>query len=900
MGWTRFFRRARWDDERARELESYLEIETAENIERGMTPDEARDAARRRLGNATLIREEIFHMNTITFLENLWQDLRYGARLLRRNPVFAVVAILSLALGIGANAAIFELLNAVRLRTLPVKSPQELVEVRIAETPNGRTGSFRGRNSRLTNPLWEEIRQQQRGFSEMLAWGDERFNLSPGGIVRPADGIFVSGGFFDALGVRAAAGRLFSQADDRPGCGMPGVVISYAFWQREFGGQPSAIGQKLLITGHPVEVIGVAASGFFGVEVGRSFDVAVPICSEPVIHGEMSGLARRDSWWLAAFGRLRPGWSRVQAEAQLRAISPALFQSTTPANYTAEDAKNYAAFRLGAFPAASGVSSLRREYETPLYLLLAIALIVLLVACANLANLMLARASAREREIAVRLAIGAARGRIVRQLLTESLLLAVFGAALGAWLAQMLSRFLVAFISTDSRRLFVDLGPDWRVLGFTALLAAGTCLMFGLTPAIRATRTTPGAVMKAAGRGLTDSRERFGLRRALVVSQVALSLVLVVSAVLFVRTLSNLMTLDAGFRQEGILVADLDLRRADIPPDRRLAAYREILDGIRAIPGVTMAAESMIVPVSGAGWNENVVTDGREGRKPKVLSNFDRVSAGFFRTMGTPVLAGRDFDEHDAMGAPTVAIVNEAFAKAIVGAENPVGRTFEQEQIPGEPRRVFQIVGLVRDAKYSDLREDFPPIVYLPTTQDEAPFQGSSMLIRSDMSLTALTGAVTQVIAGVSRDIAVEFQPLVTQIRESLLRERLMATLSGFFGGLAALLATIGLYGVISYMVARRRHEIGIRMALGADRGVVLRLIMSEAAILVGAGIGVGVVLALAAARAAGTLLFGLQPGDPSTLILSIAALASIAAIASYLPARRAAGVDPTVALRGD
>src|SRR5437764_8095573 len=475
-------------------------------------------------------------------LGSLWKDLRHGTRLLRLNPVFTAVCVLSLALGIGANTAIFQLLDAVRLRTLPVKDPQQLADVRTVYTPHGRTGDFRGGNSRLTLALYEQIRDQQQGFSGLSAFSTQTMNLSPGGEARYARALWVSGNFFDVLGVGPTVGRVFSPADDQRGCSSPGVVLSYAFWQREFGGQPSALGRTLLVERHRFELIGVTPPSFFGPEVGRMFDVALPLCAEPLINGEDSNALKPFAWWLAAIGRLKPGWTLRRASAQLAAISPRIMQATLPPTYDAVNRKDYLEFRLGGLPVASGFSSLRTQYESSLWLLMAISGLVLLIACANLGNLMIARSSAREREMAVRLALGASRSRLIRQLLAESMMLAVLGALAGAALAQVLSRLLVAFLRSDSTTLFVDLHPDWRVLGFTAGLALLTCIIFGLAPALQASRTAPVEAMKAGGRGVVGTG-RFGFRRALVVSQVALSLVLLVGALLFVRTFVNLVTL---------------------------------------------------------------------------------------------------------------------------------------------------------------------------------------------------------------------------------------------------------------------------------------------------------------------------------------------------------------------
>jgi putative ABC transport system permease protein len=598
---------------------------------------------------------------------------------------------------------------------------------------------------------------------------------------------------------------------------------------------------------------------------------------------------------------LKPGWTVERANAHVAALSEPIFKATLPARYRAEDAERYLKFRLGAFEAGTGVSNLRRTYESPLWLLLATTGLVLLIACANLANLMLARATAREREIAVRLAIGASRGRIVRQLLAESLLIAAIGAASGAVLAQWLSRFLVNFLTTDTNRMFVTLALDWRIFAFTASLAAATCLIFGLMPALRATGTSPGAAMKAGSRGSTDTRERFGLRRALVVLQVAASLVLVVGALLFVRSLRNLMTLDAGFSQDGILIASLDLRRAGIAPEQLPLVFSDITTRLAALPGVQSAAQAFIVPVSGSGWNNSVVINGKRYAERADIVSFNSVSAGYFRTMGTAVLAGRDFDDRrDTPTSGKVVIVNDSFARRFFKGQNPIGQSFQIDEPPGVPQPLFEIVGIVQDTKYTDLREPFGPIGFFPASQadptDMSPFL--QVVLRSTAPLTTMTPEVVSAVAQVNGSIVLQFDTMRNQVRESLTRERLMATLSGFFGALAGLIASIGLYGVMSYMVARRRNEIGIRMALGANRGDVVRMVMGEAGILLGAGVIVGAVLAVVAARTASTLLFGLQPGDPATLALAAAGLGLVAMLASYLPALRASRLEPTEALR--
>jgi putative ABC transport system permease protein len=829
-------------------------------------------------------------------MSSLWQDLRFGLRLLWKAPGFMAVAVISLALGIGANAAIFQLINAVRLRSLPVANPQELAEVKTTDTEN-RSGDFTSSHPTMTNPQWEWIRDHQESFSGMFAWSDRYINLAQSGEVRFARGLMVSGDFFSVLGVKPVLGRVLTAADDRRGCGAPGVVISHPFWQREYGGASIAIGSKLTLDGHPFEIIGVTEPSFTGLEVGQSFDLAAPLCSEALIRGEYSRLDMRDGWWLTIMGRLKPGASLDRATAQLAVLSPALFQETLPPNYSSEDRQFYLDFKLGAFAAGAGVSNLRERYQDSLSLLLAIAGLVLLIACANLANLMLARASAREREIAVRLALGASRGRLIRQLLVECLLLAVIGATFGTFLAQGLSRFLISLISQEGSSLFLDLSLDWRLLGFMGGLVVLTSLLFGLAPAFRVTRTMPGAVLKAGGRGLTASREKYSLRRLLVVSQVALSFVLLFGALLFVRTLQNVMSVDPGFTQEGVVIATVNLRNLKLPKERRQEYKRDLLERVRALPGVESAANLMCPPLSGCGWNSIVQTLGVEPMR-RSESHFNQVSPGYFKTLKANLLAGRDFDQRDTLTSPKVAIVNETFARRFFDGANPLGKRFEVGPGTGNPPNVYEIIGLVKDTKYRTMREDFRPTAFVAEAQDRNPNTVVRLIIRSSLSASALTTAVKQTILESSPEVNLSFRVFKTQIMDGLMRERLMATLSGFFGLLAVLLAMVGLYGVLSYTVAQRRNEIGVRMALGANRFRIIKLIMRDAGAQLIIGLVIGGVLAVLAARSARAMLYGLEPGDPLTIGLAIALLGAVGLIASYLPARRAARQDPMNALR--
>jgi len=894
MSWLRHLLGGR-NDARAdldREIAFHLAEETRLRLERGQSPERARLEARRAFGNAMSAREQVDRLNGRSLFGEIWRDLKYGARLLRRDRGFATVAILSLALGIGANTSIFQLLDAVRLRTLPVENPAQLAEIRVA-TASGRSGSFTGQRPELTNPLWERIRAQQKGFSRIFAWGATRFEMASGGESEIAQGLWVSGDFFGALAIEPAVGRLITTVDDERGCEGAGAVLSYAFWQRRYGGDRRMVGRSLRVDGQVLPIIGVAPRGFFGVDVGTSFDVALPICAERLIRADRSRLDIRRAWWLAAMGRLKPGWSLDRASAQLNAISPGIFAATVEPTYIPRSAKEYRAFRLAAFPAATGVSSLREDYETPLWLLLSIAALVLLIACANLANLLLARATAREREVAVRLAIGASRGRVVRQLVAESLLLAACGSLLGVLLSRALSTFLISLFGAA---VVIELRTDAHVLAFTAALAVVACVLFGLTPAIRATRAAPASVIKSSARGTTGTREILGLRRALVVFQVALSLVLVVGALLFVRTLQNLTTIDPGFRQEGVIVTAVDFRQTGVAETEQAPLHQHLLDRLQRVPGVRSAASVFIPPISGGGWwNETILVDGAVQR---VEPNLNWVSRGFFGTMQTPILAGRDFEAHDTLAAPRVAVVNESFARAFFGARNPLGRTFQIETGPGEPRPLYEIVGLVRDTKYDHVREPFGPIAYFPMTQNADPGMSDRIVMRSDLPLAALVPVLKQAVAEVNPNILITVDTLVAQVGKSLLRERLMATLSGVFGALAGLIAAIGLYGVMSYMVTRRRHELGIRMALGADRRLVVRLILKEVVLLLVPGVIVGLVVAAAAAHATASLLYGLQPGDPATLVSAAAILCAVGLLAGYLPARRAARLEPNTVLR--
>ena len=895
MSLMRFFRRGRRDEDTAREIASYIAIETDDNIARGMSPQAAREAALRKFGNTTTVREEIYWMNTVRPLDNIWQDLKYAARLLKRDKGFTTAAILSLALGIGANTAIFQLLDTVRLRTLPVEKPQDLVVVRFQKNSK-LSGRFSSRMPFMTSVQVDELRKQKLDdvFSGMFAWSSLRLNTATGGEVRNADVLWASGEMFDVLGVQPAIGRLLGPEDDRPGCGAPPAVLSYAYWQRMFGGAPAALGQTVRLDGHQFEIVGVAGPEFFGVDVGRRFDVAIPLCADALLPSSNGRMESRGNFWLAVVGRLRPGQTPRTATDRLIAISPAVMAATVPDGYTSEGQRDYKNNKLHAIVAGSGVSDLRDEFATPLFVLLGATGLVLLIACANLANLLLARSTARQREIAVRLAIGASRPRIVGQLLIESVLLAAIGTALGMVVARALTDVLVAQLAAGVGALFLDLSWNASVFIFTAGVATAACLLFGLAPAMRATALSPVTALRSGGRGISDVTGRFGLRKALVVAQVALSLVLLLGALLFGRTLYNVLTIEPGFDQQ---VIQVEMAHPSLQPEDavQLRLVREDLrQRIAAIPGVMHAVLVNNAPLTGVWRNEYVFADGFAG---KALANFSTVGANYFEALGVAIVKGRAFTDADTMSAPPVAVVNEAFVKKFFPGREAVGSEIWIEVGEGTPITKIQVVGVARDTKYGDIRDKFDPVVHLPMMQD-ADGRLVRMFVKPRGRIDGVMPAITRAVAAINPEISIEMKVLGQAVRDGLVRERLMAALSAAFGVLAALLAAVGIYGVLSYTVTRRSNEIGIRLAMGASRAGVLRLVIGEAVSLLGAGLLIGVALGIAAAKAASTLLFGLTPTDPATVSSAIVLLAAIGLLASYLPARRASRLDPASMLR--
>jgi len=877
------FHRKQLEQDLAEEMNLHLELRAKET---------SPAAARRRFGNLTHTAEAGRQAWGWTFLETLAQDVRYGWRTLAAHPGFMATAVLSLALGIGANTAIFSMLNAMMLRSLPVDDPHQLVELQLA---NSNQNSF-------TNPIWEQVRDRQQAFSGALAWSTDRFDLSVGGESHFAQGLWVSGDFFRVLGVPAVRGRLIAPSDDIHGGGHAGpvAVISDGFWRRHFGADPEVLGKIIQLDRHPFVVIGITPPWFTGLDVDVAYDVAIPIGCEPMLHTDRSALEARSWWWLRMLGRLKPGETLQRAEARMKAISPEINRATLPQDWDGEGRRSYLKRSFALRPAATGFSDTGTHYRTALFTVMVVVGLVLLIACANIANLLLARAEARQREISVRMAIGAGRGRVIRQLMTESLLLSICGAGGGLLFAVWGSHLLVRLLSKTGNQLQLNVAPDLRVLAFAIGAALLTGLLFGLAPAMRATRILPNQMLKEHARGLVAGTSRFNLGKALVTGQVALSLMLLVGAALFLGTLRNLLNTDLGFTRHNVLLIGANAMQANVPKGERNDVYRRVVERLRAVPGVVSASSSVITPIADSFWDNFVYPEGYSSKgNEDTLVYFNRVSPGYFDTMRTPLLMGRDFSGHDDLGAPQVMIINASAARRFFARGNPIGKTIATD-VPGSPGKkdVYQVIGVVKDAKYGSVSEVPILTVYLAQAQDPDPWPSVNFEVRSAIPADRLTAAIRSVIGDLNRGIALEFRNFETQVDESLLQPKMVALLSGFFGGLALLLAMIGLYGVTAYGVARRQAEIGIRMALGAQQRAVVWLVLRDVVAMLAAGAVLGLAASLATGRLVASLLFGIQSYDPAPLLLAALLLGAATGIAAYVPARRASRLDPMAALR--
>ena len=832
-------------------------------------------------------------------MEGVVQDLRLALRTFVKNPGFTAVVVLTLALGVGANTAIFSLLDQVMVRALPVKSPERLV---VVDAPGPFSGSSHSHSDTLTpmsHPMFERLRDGNAVFSGMLAHYTAPLNLAVGRDTEQVNGDLVSGGFFDVLGLTASAGRLFTPADDRVKGGHPVVVLGHGFWMRRFAGSPGVVGQSVRVNDQAMTVVGVGPAGFHGVEVGESVDVYVPLMMQPqVIPTWSRGVGDWRAAWLVVMARLRDGVSREQARAGIDVVYAQLLREDLATLDTKSETfrTRFLEKKLSLLPGGRGTSGLRDQSKTPLVVLMAMVGLVLLIACANVANLLLARASARQKEIAVRLALGASRARLVRQLLAESLVFAaaagVLGIAFAAWTGTLLLRALPS--EQAARVLSAD--PDLRVGLFAFGISLVTGLVFGLVPALQSTRPALAPVLKNEASSIATGGSAFRFRKGLVVAQVALSMLLLVGAGLFTRSLMNLNALDPGFQPERLVDFAVDPALSGYPLARRLAVLKQIQDELRAEPGVREASMASVALMTNSNLSNSIKVEGYEAKEGEDMNpNFNEVAPGFFDTLGISLLRGRDFTEADTAGAPKVAVVNEAFARYFFGKGDPVGRHFG---LGGDEPLNVTIVGLVRDGKATTLREEPLRFVYVPYQQQPA-IGGMTFYARAAVDPDTLAGRVRRLVQRVDPGLPVtDLKTMRAQIRESLFNERMVAALSAAFGLLATLLAAVGLYGVMSYAVAQRTREIGIRVALGAQRRAVLGMVLGEVALLVGIGVAIGLPSGYALGRLVEGQLFGLDARDPLTFALATALLLVSALLAGYVPAARATRIDPMVALR--
>jgi predicted permease len=882
-------------DELDEEIRAHIEMSAHEREERGELPDEARAAARREFGNLGLVKETTRDTWSYVWIEQLWQDVQYGLRMLRKTPLITSVALLSLALGIGANTAIFSLVDAVMLRMLPVQNPEQLARILFRSL-----GSPRPRQS-VTNPIWEQVRDHQDAFSGVIAWSPQMFDLAEGGEVNNINGIYSSGDYFTVLGVRPAAGRLMTSSDDVRGCS--GVaVLGYGFWQSRYAGAESAVGSLIRLNGHAFPIVGVAQRGFFGTDVGDKLDVAIPVCAEAVLAGKDSSLDVRSDWWLAMMGRLKPGVTVEQADARMKVLSPTLFGAAVPQDWPAKDQDRFRKNTFAILPGAAGADGfrgLRQEYSQPLEILMFVVALVLLIACANIASLLLARSAARQKEIALRLSLGASRARLIRQMLTESVVLSGAGAIFGVLFARWGSALLVRFVSTQQSQVFLDLKMDSRVLAFTIVITVLCGLLFGILPALRSTRVDAMSAMKEGQSQAAGGRSHSSAARWIVAAQIALSLILLIGTGLFIHTFANLLTLDAGFDRDNVLMVETNIHNAGIADPARAPLYGQMLAKLQSIPGVVSASQCWMTPLSGRQWDNSLTSPGHplpSGVDPDTLLNW--VTPGYFETMRTPVLEGRTFEARDSATSTPVVIVNRLMARRYFGSQSPIGEHLLGGS-EGMLRQPMEIIGVVQDAKYTSLRDDFQPEAYFPLSQIQKNVdEDSTFEIRTAMTPSALIPAVREAMGRVNKLASLQFTTLKQEADDSVAQQHLMAVLSGFFGGLALLLTAIGLYGVMAYVVTQRTHEIGIRMALGAQQASILRLVIRDAATVLVAGVAAGLLGSIWISRFVKDLLFRVAPNDPSTLALAIVVLVAIALFACYVPARRATRVDPMVALR--
>jgi predicted permease len=887
----------RLDSDFEQELDSHLSLLIEENLRRGMSQAEAQRQARLKLGNPAQLRESHHDQRTLPWLESLAQDTRFALRMLRKNPGFAAVAILTLALGIGANTAIFSLIDAVLLRALPVQHPEQLVEVQThapGPYPIGTNFSY---------AAYQQLRDQNHVFSGLVTASSTPLHLTSGTQTEATAGQLVSGNFFSVLGVPPLIGRTIIPADDDLSAGSnPSIaVISRGFWQQRFGGDPSAIGKQIEVEGLPFTIVGIAPPDFFGLQVGTQQDFWIPMAAEPLFDSP-SWLPQPSYHWISILGRLKPGVVPAQVRSDLSVIFSQMLADQAAHMRDGRDKQTFLAQTIDAVSAGNGLSRLRRQFLKPLLILMVLVGLVLLIACANVASLLLARAVSRRKELAVRLALGAGRWRLMRQFLTESILLAALGGLAGLLVAFFAGSFLVGLMSGSITPLVIDLRPDIRVLAFTMAASLLTAALFGVAPAFRATQVDAGPNLKERASALPGGRRASRLGKSLIVSQIALSLLILAGAGLFVGTLRNLRTVDPGFLSDNVMLASVSPGKAGYKDGQLAPFYQQLLDHLKQQPGAQSISLSLVTPVAGLGMDLSVSVEGYVPHPDEDKSVYvNLVSPGYFVTVRTPLLLGRDFAPQDTQASPKVAIINETMAKYYFRDASPIGRHVMLAG-PNTPDPL-EIVGVVKDSKYLNLREEIHRTIFTDCFQI-AKMPGSLDLeIRTAGNPLSFAPIALREVSALSSSVPLtNFETLVQQVDRSLTQERLVATLSGFFGALALLLACVGLYGLMSYSVGTRTNEIGVRMALGADRQNVVWMILRESLALAAAGLSIGIPLALAAARLAANqisgLLFGISATSLGTLVFACAALTASAVLASYLPAWRASRVDPMVALR--
>ena len=859
------------------ELQAFIDMSAAEKTRDGLPPAEARRLAILELGGVEQIKERVRTSRHGAWLDEAGGDVRYAFRMFAKYPGFTAIVVLTLALGIGANTAIFSLIDALMLRWLPVRNPQELVQLTL-QTP-GESGPGGGS---FSYAVVRAVADQHEIFTGVAGFSGFSFDVGSPGSARRVPGAMVTGGYYETLGLNPVIGRLLTREDDEPGAPLV-AVASYGYWERQLARRPGAVGQTVQINGVPVTVVGVSPRGFVGANVGSIADITMAVAALPQVNPSAAPLLGAGNFWLRVLARPRAGVSIPQATARLNAMWAQISERVIAPHWPASRRKAMADSAFQLRPGGTGWTYLREVYRKPLLVLMAVVALVLLIACANVASLLLARASARQREIAVRLAIGAGRARIVRQLLIESTLLSLIGAAVGIGLAWISALFMVRLISTGPASIAFDLTPNGHVLGFTSAVAIATGVLFGVAPALQTTAGAPSAALKENAR-MSGSRSR--LLPSLVSAQVALSLVLLAGAGLFVRTLRNLQNLDPGFRAEGVLLVDLEGRRTAVP--------RELLEDVQRLPGVVSASLSTHTPLSGSVWSEPAVPSGQPIPQ---RDNAYFIGAGprFFATMQIQLLSGREFADRDSGDRPAVAVINEAFAHRYFANQHPVGQHLSAT-VRGE-RRDLEIVGLVKNTNAAGLRAAPPPTVYVAYAQLTGDFP-TTLAVRATGPLGRVSSAIQQGLQSKLPGAPIEVRPLSAQVEATIVQERMMATLAGGFGLLALTLACVGLYGLLAYSVAQRTKEIAIRMALGAQATRVVALVLKGGARLVLIGIAFGLPAAWAASRWVESMLFGLTPTDPTAIGGAMVALMTAAHLAAYLPARRASRVDPLAALR--